>query len=156
MSDMDVTTPNARDIVVTRFFAAPPALLFDAHTKPELVRRWQSGPDGWDWMICDIDLKVGGAYHYRWRNAAGREIGFRGVYLEISRPDFYVHTERFEGGDDEIVGTVRFAAEGAGTRMTYTMRASSRAARDAMLKTGMTGGMEIGYARLDAWLAAVA
>ncbi len=141
MSDMKVTTPNDRDIVVSRFFAAPPALVFDAHTKPELVRRWQSGPDGWDWVVCDIDLTVGGAYHYRWRNADGREIGFRGVYLEISRPDFYVHSERFEGG---------------GTRMTYTMRASSKDARDAMLKTGMTGGMEIGYARLDATLASVA
>ncbi|HEY0303013.1 MAG TPA: SRPBCC domain-containing protein, partial [Rhizomicrobium sp.] len=127
MTGLTVTTPNDRDIVVTRFFRAPPALVFDAHTRPELVRRWQSGPDGWDWLVCEIDLKVGGAYRYRWRHADGREIGFRGLYREITPPHGYVHTEVFEedpsGG--EVVGTVRFVGQEGGTLMTYTMRAPS-------------------------------
>ena len=153
---LSVTTPNDTDIVVTRFFKAPPALVFDAHTKPELVRRWLYGPSGWTWLICEIDLKPGGSYLYRWRHADGRELGFRGVYRQITPPTRLVHTERMEGGDDEIVSTLELSAQDGGTRMTQTMRTSSKATRDAMIKTGMTRGMEAGYERLDAYFASVA
>lgn len=151
---LQIGTPNDTDIVATRFFKAPPSLVFDCHTKPELVRLWQSGPEGWEWTICEIDLRVGGAYHYRWRNGEGVEIGFRGTYLEIEPPTKIVHSETFEGGNDTTVNTLLLEAKDGGTLMTYTMRTPSKAVRDAMIASGMAGGMEIGYGRLDRYLAA--
>ena len=64
---MKVTTPTDREIVMTRVFDAPRGLVFDALTKPELVKRWLLGPPGWAMPVCEIDLKVGGAFRYVWR-----------------------------------------------------------------------------------------
>jgi len=63
-----VTTPGEFEIVMARDFDAPPDMIFDALTKPELVRRWLLGPDGWIMSVCEIDLKVGGAWRYGWRS----------------------------------------------------------------------------------------
>jgi len=80
-----------REIVMTRVFDATPDLLFDALTKPELVKRWLLGPPGWSMPVCEIDLKVGGSYRYVWRNEDGREMGMGGKYREIVRPERIVH-----------------------------------------------------------------
>jgi uncharacterized protein YndB with AHSA1/START domain len=63
-----VSTPSDREIRVTRDFDAPRPLVFDAFTKPELVRRWLLGPPGWTMPLCEIDLRVGGVYRYVWRS----------------------------------------------------------------------------------------
>ena len=89
-----VTTPGELEIVMARDFDAPPDMIFDALTKPELVQRWLTGPDGWIMPVCEIDLKVGGAWRYVWRNEEnGREFGMHGEYREIVRPQRIVHTE---------------------------------------------------------------
>src|SRR5882757_3458873 len=93
---LEVTTPTDREIVMTRVFSAPRRLVFDALTKPELVRRWLLGPDGWSMPVCEIDLRVGGSLHYVWRHADGREMGMHGVFREIAQPDRFVHTEIFD------------------------------------------------------------
>ncbi len=67
---VDVTTPSDREIAVARVFDAPRELIWDCHTKPELLKRWMLGPLGWSMPVCEIDLRVGGAYRYRWRNDA--------------------------------------------------------------------------------------
>jgi uncharacterized protein YndB with AHSA1/START domain len=83
-----VTTPGELEIVMARDFDAPPDMIFDALTEPELVRRWLTGPDGWIMPVCEIDLKVGGAWRYVWRNEEnGREFGMHGEYREIDRPE---------------------------------------------------------------------
>src|SRR5271169_5383315 len=85
------------EIVVTRVFDAPRRLVFDAFTKPELVRRWLLGPDGWTMPVCEIDLKVGGAYRYVWRKeSVGLEMGMGGVFREIISPEKLVATEKFD------------------------------------------------------------
>jgi len=61
---VDVTTPSDREITVVRVFNAPRELIWDCHTKPELVKRWMLGPPGWSMPVCEIDLRVGGAYRY--------------------------------------------------------------------------------------------
>ena len=84
---LEITTPGDREIVMTRVFDAPRELVFDAHTKPELVKRWLLGPDGWSMPVCEIDLRVGGAYRYVWRrDTDGTEMGMGGVYREIVPP----------------------------------------------------------------------
>src|SRR5438552_6864533 len=77
-----------REIIMTRVFDAPRKLVFDALTKPELVKRWLLGPPGWAMPVCEIELKLGGTYRYVWRRDAGEtEMGCGGVYREIVRPE---------------------------------------------------------------------
>lgn len=144
---LQVTTPTPNEIVMTRSFAAPQDLVFDAFTKPELVRRWQLGPDGWSMPVCEIDLRVGGSYRYVWRNDAdGAEFGMSGTFRTIT-PERIVHTERF--GDEESLVTITFEAEDAGTLLTMTLRFATPEARDAALATGMADGVEASYARME-------
>jgi uncharacterized protein YndB with AHSA1/START domain len=150
-----VTTPGELEIVMARDFDAPPDMIFDALTKPELVRRWLTGPDGWIMPVCEVDLKVGGAWRYVWRNEEnGREFGMHGEYREIARPGWIVHTEFF--GEGESIVTSSITAKGDTTTLTMAMRFASRAERDAALETGMADGVAIGYDRLDTILASTA
>jgi len=77
---LKITASGDREIVMIRSFNAPSALVFDAFTKPELLRQWLLGPPGWTMPICEIDLRVGGKYRYVWRNVNnGNEMGVGGV-----------------------------------------------------------------------------
>lgn len=149
---LQVTTPTDREIVVTRGFNAPRELVFDAHTKPELVRRWMLGPDGWSFIVCEIDLRVGGKYRFVWRNVDGSQMGMGGTYQEIARPERLVSSELFDedwtGG--ETLNTMLLTERGGRTTVTTTLLYSSKDARDGALQSGMDQGMEAGYARLDA------
>ncbi|HKB03916.1 MAG TPA: SRPBCC family protein [Gemmataceae bacterium] len=155
---LKVTTPTDREVVITRVFDAPRALIFDCHTKPELVRRWLLGPPGWTMPVCEIDLRVGGRYRYVWRHADGREMGMGGVMREIVVPERLVQTELFDedwtGG--ETVATLVLTEKVGRTTLTNTVVYSTREARDGALRTGMTDGMEAGYARLDELAAGMA
>ncbi|WP_332767264.1 SRPBCC family protein [Phenylobacterium sp.] len=156
---LKITAPTDREIVVVRDFDAPRRLVFDCMTKPELLRRWMLGPPGWTMPVCEIDLRVGGAYRYVWHGENGEEMGMGGVYQEIAPPDRLVATELFDtemfdaAGEPSLV-TSELAEHGGRTTLTTTIRYPSKAVRDAMLATDMAAGMEAGYARLDALLAA--
>lgn len=154
---LQVTAKSDRELVITRAFNAPRQLVFDAHTKPELVKRWLLGPPGWTMPVCEIDLRVGGKYRYVWRNADGRDMAMGGVYREIVAPQRLVATELFDedwtGG--ETVSTAEFSEAGGVTTVTTTVLYSSSAARDGAMATGMADGMESGYQRLDAVLAEI-
>jgi Activator of Hsp90 ATPase homolog 1-like protein len=74
---LEVSLPSDREVRVVRSFSAPRKLVWDAHTKPELMQRWMLGPPGWSMPVCEIDLRVGGAYRWRWRSDEdGKEFGF--------------------------------------------------------------------------------
>src|SRR5687767_13784241 len=157
--NLRVTTPGDREVAMTRVFAAPRRLVFDAWTRPELLRRWLYGPsDDWSLAVCDVDLRVGGAIRWVWRGPDGREMGMRGVYRQVAPPDRLVHSEIFDedwtGG--ETLVTIDFAERDGKTTVTMTVLYSSREARDGAMKTGMEDGMAVGYDRLDAILAAMA
>ena len=143
-----VTTPGALEIVMQRDFDAPPDMIFDALTRPELVQRWLLGPDGWIMPVCEIDLRVGGAWRYSWRNAeSGCEFGMHGEYREIVRPERIVHTEIFGAGESLVTSSI--TAKGDTTTLSMTMRFNSRAERDAAVETGMADGVAISYDRLE-------
>jgi uncharacterized protein YndB with AHSA1/START domain len=153
---LQVTMSSDRGIMITRVFDAPRALVFDAYTKPDLVKRWLLGPPGWTMPICEIDLKVGGRFRYVWRNdVKGTDMGVGGAYREIAPPERIVHTELFDedwtGG--ETLVTTLFTEQRGKTTVTMTVLYVSSEARDAALGTGMTKGMAQSYDRLDELLA---
>lgn len=146
---LKVTTPSDREIQVTRLIDAPPELVFEYHTQPDLVKKWLLGPPDWSMPVCEIDLRVGGRYHYVWRNDDGREFGVRGEFREIFAPLRIANTETMDGVPGEALCSTTFEASNGGTLFTLTMRFESQALRDGALESGMTEGMSISYDRLD-------
>lgn len=147
-----VTTPSDCELEVARTFDAPRKLIFDALTKPELVKRWLLGPPGWSMPICEIDLRVGGAYRYQWRfDASGNEMGMRGVFKEITAPERIVATEKFDEAwyAGEALDTTVLVEKNRKTTMTLTVLYESKEARDTATQSGMEKGMAIGYDRLE-------
>ena len=154
---LQLTAPGEREIVMTRVLDAPRQLVFDAFTKPELLKQWLLGPPGWSMPLCEIDLRVGGKYRYVWRqDSDGTEMGMGGVYREIVVPERLVTTERFDEAwyPGEAVGTLVLVEQRGRTTVTQTMRYESREARDAVIKSGMESGVKASYDRLDDLLAA--
>jgi uncharacterized protein YndB with AHSA1/START domain len=153
---LKVTASGDREIVMTRVFDAPRRLVFDACTKPELVKRWLLGPDGWSMPVCEIDLRVGGKYRYVWRrDRDGTDMGMGGVYREIVAPERIVATEVFDDPwyPGEAVGTLVLVEQGGKTTLTQTMLYESRETRDAVLKSPMESGVAASYDRLAELLA---
>jgi uncharacterized protein YndB with AHSA1/START domain len=153
---LSVTTPSDREIVITRLFDAPRALVFDAYTNPEHLPHWMLGPPGWTMPVCEIDLRPGGAWHFAWRHSDGAEMEMRGVYREVMPPEKLVSTESWGGAWAETLNTLIFSEENGKTTITCTLLYPSREARDAALKTGMKEGMALSFNRLAEHLGAIA
>jgi uncharacterized protein YndB with AHSA1/START domain len=152
---LKVTTPSDREIAMTRVFDAPRALVFEALTKPELLKRWFGDPRGWALAVCEIDLRVGGAYRYVWRGERG-EMGLSGIYKEITPPERIVATEAFDQGwypGNNAVVTQTLSEHGGRTTLTLRVMYESKEARDAVLKTPMESGIAAAYDRLAEFLA---
>lgn len=153
--NLTVSTPSDREIVITRVFDAPRTLVWEALTTPALLTRWLLGPPGWTMTVCEIDLRVGGAYRYQWRKDDGTVMGMGGVLREVVAPERLVATERFDQSwypGEALVSQV-LTEQGGRTTITMTMRYESKEARDMVVESGATSGMEMGYARLEAILA---
>jgi uncharacterized protein YndB with AHSA1/START domain len=152
---LKVTTPTDREIVMTRVIDAPRELVFEAWTRPDLLKRWLYGPEEWPLAVCEIDLSVGGALRFVWRHRDGTDMGMSGVYREIAPFERLVFTELWDedwtGG--EALVTMVFAEHAGKTTLTQTVLYSSRAARDAVLKTPMEHGAAVSYDRLAELLA---
>jgi uncharacterized protein YndB with AHSA1/START domain len=157
MDKAQVTMPSDREVKVTRSFKAPRPLVYRAYTEPELVRRWLLGPPGWSMPVCEMDVRVGGRFRWRWRSDEnGSEFGFMGIFREVEPPSKLVHTEGYDAGtvgdgypaNDALV-TVTFTEHGGVTTMMTLIDFGSKEARDAAVATGMTGGMDQSYQLLD-------
>lgn len=155
---LKITTPADREIRITRNFDAPRQLVWDAYTRPELLKRWLGAMPGWSWAVCEMDVRVGGRYRWVWRGPDGAEMGLGGEYEEVVPVQRLVTTERYDQAwyPGEATGTVEFTERDGGTTLVTTLRYESKAARDAVLQSGATGGMEAGYTALDALLASTA
>jgi len=151
-----VNTRGEREVVITRGFDATPSLVFDALTKPELLRRWY-GPDGWTLAVCEIDLRVGGKWHFVSRRPDGKEIGQLGVYQDIQRPERIVNTESWEDWDaGETLVTTELSDRNGKTTFTSTILFPSQEVRDTVLKSGLKHGVEASYDKLGGVLASIA
>lgn len=157
----EVSLPSDREVEVTRSFRGPRGLVYDAYTRPELMRRWLLGPPGWTMPVCEMDVRVGGRFRWRWRSDEdGSEFGFHGEFLEVQPRALLRHTEAYDPGDmggsmgeDEALVTVRFEERNGVTTVTTVIEYPSKEDRDAAMATGMTDGMEMSYQRLDELLA---
>ena len=152
---LNVQAQGDREIVMTRLFNAPPSLVFDAWTKPELLMRWFGGPEGWSLSVCEVDLRVGGRYRFVTRHVEGEEMGWGGVYREIVFPERLVSTEVFDESwyAGEALVTMVFSPQDGKTALTMTVLYESRDARDTALASGMEEGFAENLRRLDAFLA---
>ena len=140
---LEITTPTDRDIAMSRVFNAPRRLVFEAYTKPELLKRWLGVFGKWSLDVCEIDLRVGGTFRYVWRDQAGKEMGMRGIYREIVRDERIVSTETFDDPwyEGEALATVTFVETAGRTTLTMTIRYDSKKTRDAILQSGMADGV---------------
>ena len=152
---LKITTHGDREIVMTRVFDAPRALVFDAFSKPELIKQWLLGPPGWSMPVCEVDFRVGGRYRYVWRHTNGNEMGMGGVHREIVVPERIVSTEKFDQPwyPGEAVGTIVLVENAGQTTLTQTILYESREARDGVIKSPMEQGVAAGYDRLANLLA---
>jgi uncharacterized protein YndB with AHSA1/START domain len=174
---LKVTTPSDREIVMTRSFNAPRPLVWDAMTRPELVKRWMFTPPGWMWSVCEMDVRVGGAYRWEWNGPDGRlALKIWGVHKEVQPPSRIVHSERMEmgpgagacgGGDGggesgggggaepwELLATLDLTERDGQTHLKMTLLFPSKEGRDMALASGMEHGVAAGYDTLDQILAA--
>lgn len=154
---LQITTRGDREIVITRAFDAPRTLVWEAFTKPELVRQWLLGPPGWKMPVCEIDFRVGGRYRYVWRNESGVEMGMGGVHREIVFPERIVATEKFDQSwyPGEAVGTITLLEQAGRTMLTQIVQYESREAREVVLKSPMESGLVAGYDRLEQLVASM-
>src|SRR6185295_20041160 len=130
-----------------RVFDAPRKLVFDALSKPELLKRW-FGPHGHSLVVCEVDFRVGGAWRFVLESPDGRSMGMSGVYREIVRAERTVHTEAFDDyPGDSVITTVLTEHDGK-TTLTATALYDSREVRDAVVESGMEHGAAETYDRL--------
>jgi uncharacterized protein YndB with AHSA1/START domain len=141
-----------RELVMTRAFAAPREAVFDAYTRPELLRRWLGQMPGWNWVTCEVDLRVGGSYRWEWKQEATEYVmGMGGEYRDIEAPKRIVCTEKFDdawypGG---AISTLELREQPGGTLMVNTLRYESAEALQAVLASPMEEGVTSSYDHLE-------
>lgn len=155
---LEVTRPSDREVRVARSFNAPRHLVWDAHTKPELMQKWCFGYPGWTLPVCEMDVREGGAYRWRWRSDEdGSEFGFYGTFSEVKAPSKLAHDQYYDPGDldyampvgDPCLVTLELSEANGVTTLVCTMKFASKEACEGAVSTGMTDGMEVGYVRID-------
>src|SRR5262245_30600888 len=100
MKPAEASLPSDTEVLVKRSFDAPVRLVWRAYMEPDLMRRWCSGMPGWSMPICEMDMRVGGKYRWRWRSdEGGQEFGFTGEVLEVTPHAKIVHTQIYDAGD---------------------------------------------------------
>lgn len=154
MNKLELTTEGDTYVIARRRFAAPPELIYRAHTDPAIIQKWLLGPEGWTMPVCINEARPGGKIRYEWSNGKGRGFYLTGEYLKLEPYSRVVHIERMflpDATPDSHVET-RFDPDGSGTLMTMRMTLPDAQTRDSMLATGMEHGMEASYARLEATL----
>jgi uncharacterized protein YndB with AHSA1/START domain len=149
-----VTLPTDTEILIAREFAAPRHLVYRAWTTPELVKRWWSGQRG-EMTSCEIDLRVGGTWRYVMVATNGLEVAFHGEYRELVPNERIVTTEVYEGlpddqqPEEDVVNIVSFTEADGRTTLTLVVQTPSKEVRDAIINSGMEGGMQEGMDLLE-------
>jgi uncharacterized protein YndB with AHSA1/START domain len=146
---LTVTTPTDRQIVLRRVFDAPRRMVFDAYTRPELLRRW-FGARGWNLVVCEVDLRVGGSWRFVSRGPDGAHMGQSGVYREILPPDRLAYTEVFDDQSypGESLITHDLVERDGRTTLTSTLLYATPEGRDTVLRYPMARGVAESYHRL--------
>ncbi len=145
----EVTLPTDEQILITREFDAPRHLVYRAWTTPELVRQWWHANYG-EMTVCEIDLRVGGAWRYAMVVEGGDEVAFHGEYREIVPNERLVTTEVYEGFPDAAaLDTVTLTETDGRTTMTLLVEHTSKEHRDGHIDSGMEVGLQRALDRLE-------
>ncbi len=141
MTKLDILVPPGKqEIIITREFDAPPALVFKAFTDPDLIPRWW-GPASLTTLVDKMDARAGGSWRFVQHDAAGNEYAFHGVYHDVLAPERLVYTFEWEGlPGHALLETVIFEASGGKTKITDTSVFQTLEDRDGMVANGMEGG----------------
>jgi uncharacterized protein YndB with AHSA1/START domain len=152
MATQIIAEPGKQELFITREFNAPRELVFKAFTAPKLYPQWL-GPRNLTMKLVAFEPKNGGAWRYIHKDKDGNEYGFRGVFHEITAPERIIQTFEFEGLPEKghvTLETAKFEAlPGNRTKLTAQSVFQSVADRDGMLQSGMDGGVNDSYDRLD-------
>lgn len=165
--ELKIERRGETEVVMTRYFTAPRELVFDCHTKPELMRRWLIGPDGNGPVSIEQDLKVGGKYLYTYAGPDGANMGVYGHFLEVNRPEQVANSENYAmdlsafnpNAPEDPNATVEsrtFTSEANGTLMTHVARYASAEICKMVLGSGANDGMAACYLELDKLLSGLA
>lgn len=140
---------DGAQLVITKTFAAPAALVFDAMTNPEHIRQWWGAGFG-EVTTCEVDLRVGGRWHFVQTTPDGREVSFSGEYREIDPPGHIVHTEVFDnvGGEPSVVDTTYTEQDGV-TTLRAVITYDSAQTVTMVLDSGMERGLQSSYNALQ-------
>ncbi len=151
-----VTKPSDREIHIEREFDAPRDRVFAVFTDPDLIGQWW-GPRGTTTEVVEMDVRTGGDWRFVAHNDDGSKTGFRGTYREVTPPERIVQTFEWEGMPGHVcVETATFEDLGDRTKVTTTTIFHTAEERDGMLGSGMEGGMNETYQRVDELLASLA
>lgn len=153
LREATIDLPSDRETVITRVFDAPASLVWEAMTTPEHIKRWY-GLRSLETTVTEYDPRPGGRWRFVQRAPNGEEYAFSGVVREVDPPNRVVNTEEFEAmpGTEYLV-TTTFVEKDGKTTMTSHLLYQSREHRDGHLQSGMEGGMNETYQRLDELLA---
>lgn len=153
-NEIEITTPSEREVTVKRAFDAQAMMVFDAMTKPEILKLWY-GQEGWKMTVCDVDLRIGGKWRFVSLLPSGKEIGQLGEYKEIIPGERLVNTENWEDWDaGETLVTTTFEEERGKTLLTCTSLFPTEEVRDFILKSGLEESAGVFYDKLASVLTA--
>lgn len=149
----EFSTPTPTSIRVVRTFDAPVDLVWRAHTEPELVKQWMTGPEGHTLPVCEIDFRVGGSARYVWKNPEF-EMGMTAEFKEIVEHQRVVYTERYDSWPEGATTvTATFVQDGSTTTITVDIEYLTQEARDLAMQPGFEEGFAASYEQLDPILA---
>jgi uncharacterized protein YndB with AHSA1/START domain len=136
---------------VSRVIRGTPEQVWRAHHERDLLQRWLLGPDGWTMPVCEVAAEVGDSYRYEWETIDGSQrFGFVGELLQSAAPHRAVTTEQMIGMPGEpTTNELTLTPVEGGTLLSIVITYPNAEIRDMVLATGMTGGMETSYARLE-------
>ena len=148
-----ITTPGDREIVTERVFHAPRERVFQAYADPELIPQWW-GPRAGTTVVDKMDVRVGGDWRFVIEHPEHGQSAFRGTYREVDPPEKLEQTFEWEGMPGHVVvETATFEDLGGRTKVTTRSLFHTAEERDGMLASGMEGGLNESYERLDELLA---
>jgi uncharacterized protein YndB with AHSA1/START domain len=146
---------------VSRIIRGTVEQVWAAHQDPKLLTQWMLGPDGWSMPTCEVATEIGQSYRYVWQqDGGGMSFGSTGKLIEMMAPHRAVTTERMYGeiipdNSPETINEMTLTAVEGGTLLAFVITYPNAEIRDAALGTGMVGGMETSYARLEQTIAIV-
>lgn len=150
-SDFKVEARGEREMVITRSFAAPRALVFEALTRPALIKQWLGAMEGWTFPECEMDPRVGGRYRYVWHGPKGEVMGMGGVIRECKAPERIVASEQWDDPwyPGEAITTYDLIERNGRTFLTLTVTYGTGEIRDGVVRSQAAAGVSVSYDALE-------